>query len=88
MAEIRMDPEIDLLFSDVVMRGKLSGKELAAAVRNLKPDLPFIFASGYSASHVSETELAKYGILFLAKPYQVEDIEEALRSLFPNPSHP
>ncbi|MDE0852712.1 PAS domain S-box protein, partial [Yoonia sp.] len=42
------NPEIDLLFTDVVMPGGMGGSELADAARALKPDLKVLFTSGYT----------------------------------------
>ncbi len=42
------DPNFDLLLTDIVMPGECQGPTLAAAIRELTPDLPVIFVTGYS----------------------------------------
>jgi CheY-like chemotaxis protein len=41
---------IDLLFTDVVLPGGMSGLALADQVATLRPGLPLLFATGYSAT--------------------------------------
>ena len=60
---------VDLLFSDVVMPGSMSGVDLAREARRLRPGLPVILATGYSE------EIARAaGIPVLAKPYRIDDL--------------
>jgi len=58
--------EIDMLLSDVVMPG-MSGPELNARLRELKPDLPALFITGY-ADPFSEP------INVLEKPFRMKDL--------------
>lgn len=60
---------IDLVFSDIVMPGKLSGIDLANAVGNLYPHIPVVLASGYS-----ERRVAMPGIRMLPKPYNLAEV--------------
>src|SRR4051794_31108506 len=58
---LAIDPEIDLLFTDIVMPG-LDGVALARAAAALRPGLKIIYASGYAADAAlgdAETLLAK-----------------------------
>jgi CheY-like chemotaxis protein len=66
------DPAFELLFTDVVMPGGLSGVDLAVQVRKRRAALPVLFASGYSAASV----LAGWPepVDILAKPYSPEDV--------------
>ena len=70
---------VDVLFSDVVMPGSMSGVDLAREARRLHPGLPVILATGYSE------EIARAaGIPVLSKPYRIDDlvrrIDRALES--------
>ena len=60
-------PEIDLLFTDVMMPGNLLGDELAARMRVTKPALAVLYTSGYTPE-VAKTELWRDGN-FLTKPF-------------------
>ena len=46
-AEIEHDG-IDLVFSDIVMPGRLDGLGLARSIKEKRPELPILLATGYS----------------------------------------
>ncbi|GGG19878.1 hybrid sensor histidine kinase/response regulator [Caldovatus sediminis] len=48
LALIEAGERVDLLFTDVVMPGGISGVELAEAARRMRPDLAVLLASGYA----------------------------------------
>ncbi|WP_119679400.1 hybrid sensor histidine kinase/response regulator [Indioceanicola profundi] len=66
---------VDVLFSDVVMPGRLSGVDLAHEAQRLRPGLPVVLTTGYS-----EDVARAGGVQVLSKPYQVEDLLRALAS--------
>ena len=63
-----LDGSIDLLLTDVVMRG-ISGPELVTRLKNTMPDLRVVFMSGYTgeliASHQSDQQI----VTLLEKPF-------------------
>ncbi len=59
---------IDLLLTDVVMRG-LSGPELAAQLNQSHPTLKVIYMSGYTGELISQQEMLKPGFTLLEKPF-------------------
>ena len=67
---------IDLVLTDVVMPG-MSGVELARRIRQKRPDVPVLLATGYS------DELVKRGSEFavLAKPFGAADLSKAMTAL-------
>ena len=65
--------QFDLVFSDIVMPGAISGIELAGIVRRRFPAVRIMLATGYSERRVETT-----GIRTLAKPYAVETLVAAL----------
>jgi signal transduction histidine kinase len=68
--------DVDLVFSDVVMPGGISGVDLARELRRLRPELPVLLTSGYSDS-VRELE-ADEGLRLIEKPYRLETLQSAL----------
>ena len=69
---------IDLVFSDMVLPDR-SGVQLYQEILAACPDLKVLFSSGYSDER-SEWELIKEkGLPFLAKPYSVEQLLQAVR---------
>jgi CheY-like chemotaxis protein len=60
---------IDLLLTDVVMPGGLSGRRLADQLRAERPSLRVVFTSGYSPDVAGRDLERRNGVRFLAKPY-------------------
>jgi PAS domain S-box-containing protein len=69
-------PDIDLLFTDIVMPG-MNGFELGRLARERRPQLPVLYATGYSASYTAPEK----GADVLAKPYREADLAMKLRVL-------
>lgn len=75
---LKQTPDIDVLFSDVVMPG-VNGIKLAREARALAPDLKIILASGYAPESLTEgTDALEFG--FVSKPYTLAQILKQLRT--------
>ena len=73
---LRQDEEVDLLFTDVVMPGELSGRALAAKAMETRPGLKVLFASGYfEGTLVGEGQL-EADVQFLPKPYRRQELAQ------------
>ena len=70
---------IDLLFTDVVMPGRLDGRALAVAARELLPGLKVLFTSGFTAAAASAATEDKFGSNLLSKPYRKSDLARRVR---------
>ena len=68
---------VDIVFSDIVMPGKLNGVQLAEAVRRIRPQLQLVLTSGYTGGTLDQFRLPD-GLLFLAKPYSQRDLADKL----------
>ena len=65
-------PEVDVLFTDINLEGRMDGSMLAKAARERRPDMPIVYCSGrYSPSTM--TPLMSRSI-FLKKPYNPSDL--------------
>lgn len=75
---LRAGERVDLLFTDAVMPGGMSGTELAQVARRQHPELKVLLTSGYAAT---ETPLADSGesVLLLKKPYGVPELYRLIR---------
>jgi CheY-like chemotaxis protein len=73
--------QVDVLFTDINMPGQIDGAELAKVARNLRPDLPVVYASGrYTAGDLMP--MVPHS-LFLAKPYDPIEACTLLNRLAP-----
>jgi CheY-like chemotaxis protein len=77
LATLEQNADIALLFTDIRMPGDIDGWTLAKSARQLKPDLPVIYATGFSEEHVQLVE----GAMWFTKPYRLSSIVEAAASL-------
>jgi CheY-like chemotaxis protein len=75
---------IDAVFSDIVMPGGMSGRDLAALLRRRHPGMAVVLASGYSPRDGSEGgEAGGEGeVETLPKPYQLVELAAALERAF------
>jgi DNA-binding NtrC family response regulator len=71
--------EIDLLLTDMVMPGGVSGHDLAQQLLAKKPSLKVIYTSGYSAEVFRGDFVLPEGVNFLRKPYRAEELLNAVR---------
>ena len=71
------DQAIDLLFTDIRLIGDVDGWSVAEAARELRPAIPVIYATGFSAEQMRVVE----GGLFYKKPYKPSDIIAAAATL-------
>ena len=71
--------EINLLLTDLVMPGGMSGKELAEQLLKENPKLKVIYASGYSAEVAGKDFPLKEGVNFLTKPFETQKLAKIIR---------
>ncbi len=72
---------IDVLFLDILMPG-LGGFETARRCREIRPDIPILFASGYAAESLLERVEGSAASEVLQKPYDPQMLLQAMRRLF------
>ncbi|HKP79782.1 MAG TPA: response regulator [Phenylobacterium sp.] len=82
LAALQSDPEVDLLFTDVVMPGGVSGLSLARTARELRPNLRVLLTSGFVGEHraIDGREFP-----LLDKPYEAAVLAATLRKLLDRP---
>ncbi|HEY1386447.1 MAG TPA: PAS domain-containing protein [Dongiaceae bacterium] len=74
-------PEIDLLFTDIIMPGGMTGTELAREARRLYPRLRILLTSGYTARAMANGFHDIEGLELLNKPFRKRDLAQKLRSV-------
>ena len=70
---------IDLLFTDVVMPGGMTGRQLAEAAKTRRPDLKTLFTSGYTEDSVLRLGKLDPGVRLLSKPYRKHELATRIR---------
>jgi len=70
---------VDLLFTDVVLPGASSGADLAARLREQRPDLPIILTTGYDQSRISDHPGLLDTVAFLRKPFTAVQVRDLVR---------
>jgi PAS domain S-box-containing protein len=77
LAVLTRIPGIQLVFSDVVMPGGMSGVELARKIRQRFPELPILLTTGFSEGVAA----ARDEFPVLSKPYRMEQLADSLKAL-------
>jgi PAS domain S-box-containing protein len=71
---------IQLMITDLVMPGGMSGMELARRARGEDPGLKVICMSGYSPELVASESLPCDGLTYLTKPFHAQQLASAIRA--------
>ena len=72
------EKDIDLVFTDMIMPGGMSGGDVAREARKHKSDMKILLTSGYS-SEALDLEDEEF---ILRKPYSIDTLAQKLRGIF------
>jgi PAS domain S-box-containing protein len=72
---------VDLVFTDLVMPGGMSGHEVAVRARQLKPGIKVLLTSGYAEELVHGDNLEREQLKVLRKPYHQAELVAVLREV-------
>jgi CheY-like chemotaxis protein len=73
-------PAVDLLFTDIIMPGGMTGVELAQAVQERFPHIPVLLSSGYAAPELLQSSRLE-GAALIKKPYTAAALATKLREV-------
>src|SRR5262249_49362666 len=76
----RREARIDLLLTDVVLPGGMSGHDVARTLAVERPSLPVLYASGYSPEIVQHRGELDPGMRLVPKPYDRSQLAESVRA--------
>lgn len=79
LAVVDRGTAFDLLFTDIVMPGRMNGRQLAEEVARRRPALKVLFTSGYAQDAISRRDALDPGVRLLTKPYRRRDLARILR---------
>ena len=72
---------VDLLFTDVVLPGGMSGRQLADVVQRQRPSLPVLFTTGYTRNAIVHHGRLDPNVNLLNKPFTQQDLARKVRSM-------
>jgi signal transduction histidine kinase/DNA-binding response OmpR family regulator len=81
LAVLRSGATIDLLFTDVVMPGNVSTRDMARAAKEIHPRLQVLFTSGYTSNSIVHDGRLDDGVSLLSKPYTKDELARKTRSV-------
>jgi CheY-like chemotaxis protein len=70
---------VDIVFSDVMMPGRMNGVELAQEIRRRRPNLPVLLTSGYAEA--ARRKAGSQQLKIIAKPYKIDELRDALAAV-------
>jgi two-component system, cell cycle sensor histidine kinase and response regulator CckA len=75
------DETIELLFTDIVMPGGMTGVELAREARKIRPFLKVLLTSGFAEATVQNGGQPGETINILSKPYRKQDLARKIQEV-------
>ena len=81
LAQFKSHPKIDLVFSDIIMPGDMTGVEMAEKILKDKPKTPILLVTGYTKKSLKDRIDEIGGIVCISKPYDVDKLPDLIRSM-------
>jgi CheY-like chemotaxis protein len=79
LAHVASGERFDLLFTDVIMPGGTSGRELAEEVSKRRPGTKVLYTSGYTDNSIVHHGRLDEGVRLLVKPYRMSQLAQMVR---------
>ena len=79
LALLNERPDIELLFTDVILPDGLHGGELARRAQESIPNLKVLFSSGYARNAILQQRRLEKGVRLIDKPYRKQDLARRVR---------
>ena len=84
LEKLKNGERFDLLFTDVVMPGGISGRQLADEAEKIRPGLKVLYTSGYTDDTIMHHGRLDPGVLLLQKPYRKGELARMVRQALGN----
>jgi PAS domain S-box-containing protein len=85
LALLQANRQIDLLFTDVVLPGGMSGSVLAKEAAKLQPGIRTLFTTGYARNAIVHHGRLDPGVELLTKPFSYADLAARVRDILDRP---
>jgi PAS domain S-box-containing protein len=86
LALLKANGRVDLLFTDVVLPGGMTGAELAREAAKLQPGINTLFTTGYARNAIVHHGRLDPGVDLLTKPFSYADLAARVRDILDRPS--
>ncbi|HEV2538707.1 MAG TPA: ATP-binding protein [Frateuria sp.] len=80
LALLQREPEVDLLFTDMVLPGGLDGRQLAEEARQRRPGLKVLYTSGYARNAILRDGRLDANVDLLPKPFTGQALARRIRA--------
>ena len=77
----KADGNVDLLFTDIVLPGGVTGAIVAERARTIQPGLKVLFTTGYARNAIVHHGRLDAGVELLSKPFGYADLAARVRAL-------
>jgi PAS domain S-box-containing protein len=81
LAVVEQHPEVQLLFTDVVLTGGMNGRALAEEVARRKPGIPVLYTTGYTANAIVHHGRLDPGMHLIGKPFTYAELAAKVRRM-------
>jgi PAS domain S-box-containing protein len=78
---LKREGQVDLIFTDIVLPGGLTGAEVVVEARRIQPDLPAVFTTGYSRNAIVHHGRLDKGVHLLTKPFSFTELAGKMRDV-------
>ena len=85
LAALQAKPDVDLLFTDVVLPGGMTGAVLAKEAAKLRPGIKTLFTTGYARNAIVHHGRLAPGVELLTKPFSYAELAARVRDILDRP---
>ncbi len=86
LERLEANPAIEMLLTDVVLPGGMNGRQVAEAVRERRPEIKVLFATGYTRNAIVHHGRLDPGVVLLSKPFSSDELLRAVRRILDGPA--
>ncbi len=85
---LQRQPRVDLLFTDVVLPGGMTGAQVAAQAHVMEPKLKVLFTTGYARNAIIHHGRLDKGVHLISKPFSLQDLAAKIRDVLDGGDEP
>jgi CheY-like chemotaxis protein len=83
---LEREERVDLLFTDIVLPGGMTGAQVAEQACNVKPNLKVLFTTGYARNAIIHQGRLDKGVRLITKPFSSADLAARIRDVLDDQS--